>query len=97
MIRKAVIYQPAKSAMQSGIAKTNHWLLKVLPTESKSIDPTMGWVTSNDTHTQVIMKFNSKDAAVKHAETMRLSYEVLEPNHPHVKPKSYASNFIRKI
>jgi hypothetical protein len=97
MMRKAVIYQPAKSAMQSGVAKTKHWFVKVLPEYAKSIDPTMGWVSSNDTNSQASLKFESREAAVKYAETNRFEYEIIEPSHNKIKPKSYASNFVRKM
>ena len=39
----ARIYQPAKTAMSSGTAKTKLWVLEFAPTEGRNVDPLMGW------------------------------------------------------
>ena len=49
---KVRIYRPAKTAMQSGVAKTKDWLLESEPAP-KQIDPLMGWTSSRDTMQQV--------------------------------------------
>ena len=35
----AKIYQPSRSAMQSGPARTRDWVLEFVPADAKSIDP----------------------------------------------------------
>ena len=45
---RARIYQPARTAMQSGTAKTHDWVLEYVPASSRQIDPLMGWTSSND-------------------------------------------------
>ena len=60
---RARIYKPAKTAMQSGTAKTQDWVLEFAPEQARQIDPLMGWTSSADTQTQVKMTFDSKDAA----------------------------------
>jgi len=88
----ARIYQPAKTAMQSGRNKTRKWVLEFEPT-AKKIDPLMGW-TSGDTANQVRMRFDTKEAAVAFAEKHGLDYRVHEPHVRRTKPKSYASKFV---
>ena len=88
----ARIYQPAKTAMQSGRRKTLKWVLEFEPS-AKSIDPLMGWTSSADTRGQIRMKFESKEAAVAFAKKKGLDYVVAEPHVRRVKPKSYAAKF----
>jgi hypothetical protein len=38
----ARIFQPPKSAMQSGRGKTHEWVLEYAPSEAKVLDPLMG-------------------------------------------------------
>ena len=90
---KAKIYKPAKTAMQSGVAKTKYWLLEYVPQAQKYVEPLMGWTGSADTQGQVKLRFSSKEKAVTYASTNNIPYEVLE-NHPRRKiKKSYADNF----
>ncbi len=89
----ARIYKPSKSAMQSGLGRTMHWVLEFEPTAARSIDPLMGWTSSSDTAAQVRLEFDSKDAAVTYAERNGLAYALQEPE-PRRRPrKSYAENF----
>ena len=75
---KARIYQPARNAMQSGDAKSNHWVLEFAPEEARRIDPLMGWTGSGDMSSQVRLKFDSKDAAIAYAEKHGLAFHVFE-------------------
>ena len=47
----ARIYKPAKTAMQSGVARTKRWILEYAPENARQIDPLMGWTSSDDTQT----------------------------------------------
>ena len=87
------IYQPAKTAMQSGLANTRKWVLEFEPGTAKNIDSLMGWVGSDDTRGQVRMKFDTREEAVSFAERSSLAYRVHEPKQRPVRPKSYAANF----
>jgi hypothetical protein len=93
----ARIYQPAKTATQSGRAKTRRWVLEMEPQSPRRPDPLCGWLGSDDTDQQVQVWFPSKEAAVAYARRRGLEYRVFEPHRPVVKPKSYAENFIRKV
>ena len=44
---RARIYQPAKTAMQSGTAKTTTWVLEFAPASAREVDPLMGWTSSS--------------------------------------------------
>jgi hypothetical protein len=92
----ARIYQPAKTAMQSGRANTRHWLLEYEQSDKRQIDRLMGWTGSADTRSQVRLKFPSSAEAEAYAKKHGIAYEVKEPQARRVRPKSYTDNFIRK-
>ena len=90
---KAKIYQPAKTAMQSGNANVKHWIVEYEPEEAKKVDTLMGWAGSGDMRGQLRLKFETKDEAIAYAERNALSYNIAEPNIRRVIPKSYSDNF----
>jgi hypothetical protein len=87
------IFQPSKTAMQSGRAKTDRWMLQFEPGERKVPDPLMGWIGSGDTRAQVRLTFDSREDAVAYAERNGLDYQVEQPRRRRLRPKSYAENF----
>lgn len=87
------IYQPSKTAMQSGRRNTHKWLLVFEPDGRRPIDPLMGWVGSEDTRSQLRLRFDSRDEAVAFAERNGLAYDVFEPQPVVARPKSYADKF----
>ncbi|WP_191062145.1 ETC complex I subunit [Geminicoccus harenae] len=93
----ARIYQPAKTAVQSGRAKTRYWLLEMEPRSRKEPDRLIGWIGSDDTEQQITLKFPTKEAALAYAERHGLNALVDEPQERIVRPKSYADNFIRRF
>jgi len=78
--------------MQSGRRRTGKWMLEYEP-PSRSIDPLMGWASSNDTNGQIRVLFDSKEAALAFAKKKGLTADVYDPQTPIIRPKSYASNF----
>lgn len=92
---KARIYQPARTAMQSGEAKTHCWALDFLPEKAPFVEPLMGWSGMTDMPQELKLRFKTKEEAVAYAE--KNGIEVVETGEPHkaktIKPKSYASNF----
>ena len=92
---RARIYQPAKTAMSSGTAKTRKWVLEFAPASARSVDPLMGWTTSGDTQSQVRLTFDSKDAALAYAEDKDIQAVVQEPKKrkANVRPGGYGENF----
>lgn len=91
---QAIIYQPAKTAMQSGKAKTRVWLLEFVRNLPMRPDALMGWTTMSETVPQQLhLKFKTREEAVAYAEAKGIIFEVREPNAPHVGAKAYAENF----
>ena len=89
----ARIYQPAKTAMQSGQAKTKEWVLDYEPAEPRVLESLMGWTSSGDMKSQLRLRFASKDEAVAYCERHGIAYEVSEPKQSKRHGMSYADNF----
>jgi antibiotic biosynthesis monooxygenase (ABM) superfamily enzyme len=89
----ARIYQPARTATQSGYAGTHEWVLEFEPVGARSQDPLTGWTSSPDTRAQVRLRFNTVDEAIAFADRRGLSYSVDRPHQPKRQKKSYADNF----
>jgi ETC complex I subunit conserved region len=91
---KFKIFQPAKSAMQSGKKNTKKWLMVPLEENNiRSANPLTGWISAADTSSQLRFEFINKEEAIKFAENKKFEYEIHEPKVPSVKKKSYAANF----
>lgn len=92
---RARIYKPAKTAMQSGTAKTHEWVLEFAQNSGREVDPLMGWTSSSDTQTQVRMQFETKEAALHYAEDNGIDAVVREPKtrRPIIRPGGYGENF----
>jgi len=93
-MKKAKIYIPSKTAMQSGRGKLQRWVLE-FETKDPSINPLMGWETSTDTLEEVILKFSTKEQAIEYAENNNISYTVIDPKKKEFVIKSYADNFLK--
>jgi hypothetical protein len=89
----AKIYRPARTAMQSGTAKTKGWVLEFEPAEPRRIEPLMGWTSTTDMQSMIRLTFGSKEEAVAYAETHGIAYRVSEPHEGQVRPMSYSDNF----
>ncbi|MEM9705798.1 MAG: ETC complex I subunit [Pseudomonadota bacterium] len=90
----ARIFRPSKTAMQSGKAKTDHWVLEFEAETARRIDPLMGWTSGDDTRAgQVRLSFDDLDAAVAYAERHSIPYQVIQPRVAKPVPKAYADNF----
>ena len=92
---RARIYKPAKTAMQSGMAKTQDWLLEFAQTSARDVDPLMGWTSSSDTQTQGKLRFPTKEAALDYAKTNGIDAQVIEPKprKSNIRPGGYGENF----
>jgi len=89
----ARIYRPAKSAMQSGLAKTKDWVLEFEPASARRQDPLMGWTSSTDMNGQVKLKFDTQEEAAAYAQAHGIPFQVTEPKVPRKIIKAYADNF----
>ena len=92
---RARIYQPARTAMQSGTAKTHQWVLEYAPASAREVDPLMGWTSSSDTQSQVRLRFATKEAALEYARENQIDADVQEPKkrRPNIRPGGYGENF----
>jgi ETC complex I subunit conserved region len=92
---RARIYQPAKTAMQSGTAKTTHWVLEFGQDVGQVIDPLMGWTGSTDTQAQVRLRFDTRAEAVAYAAEKGWDYDLTEPQarKPNIRQRGYGENF----
>jgi len=87
------IYRPSKTAMQSGQAGTQEWVMEFEPEARRELDPLMGWTSSRDTREQVRIAFDTQEEAVAYAEREGYAYTVQQPHQRIVRPKSYSDNF----
>ena len=93
--RRVRLYQPAKSAQQSGRRKTRQWIVEYEPVARKEADALIGWVGSDDTLQQIRLTFPTKEAAIDYCKRNALTFVISEPHQRQVRPKSYAENFTR--
>jgi hypothetical protein len=94
MVATARIYKPAKTAMQSGRAKTHQWVLEFEPSSPKERDALMGWTGSRDMASdEVKLRFPTQEDAVAFAEKHGLAFQMMPPRERKIRPKAYADNF----
>ena len=90
----ARIYRPSKTAMQSGRAKAANWLLEFEPNAARRPDPLMGWTVTTDTESsQGKLSFDTKEEAVRYAETHGIAFQLIDPAPAKRIIKAYADNF----
>lgn len=92
---RARIYQPAKTAMQSGTAKTHGWVLEFGQAAAREVDPLMGWTGSADTQAQVKLRFETREAAEAYATAKGWAFDVVAPHDRkhNIRPRGYGENF----
>jgi len=93
-MKKAKIYIPTKTAMQSGFAKSNKWIIE-FKTKDSGIEPLMGWESSTDTLSELKLEFSTKDLAIEYAKKNKIDFELIEPQKRKTVKKSYADNFTK--
>ena len=92
-MKKAKIYKPNKTAMQSGLGKTDKWILE-FEVENKTKNPLMGWESSSDTYSELKLEFSTKELAIDYAKKKKIIFEIIEPKKRKIVKKSYANNFL---
>ena len=93
-MKKAKLYKPAKTAMQSGTKNEKNWLLE-FDTLDTGISPLMGWVSSKDTMSEVKLKFSTREQAINYAKKYNIDYYIIEPEKRKIIKKSYSDNFLK--
>ena len=91
----ARIYRPARTATQSGTARTKKWVLDYFPDSAREVDPLMGWTSSDDTQAQVRLRFDTKEEALDYARDHGIEAVVTEPKErkPNIRPGGYGEHF----
>ena len=74
----ARIYKPARTAMQSGAAKTKEWVLDYEPEQPRAVEPLMGWTSSGDMKQQLRLQFDTKEEAIAYCERNAIAYQIFE-------------------
>ena len=93
-MKKAKIYKPSKTAMQSGTKKFSKWIIEFV-TEKPGINPLMGWESSTDTFNSVKLEFKTKELAIEYSKKNKIDYELIESKNRKIIKKSYSDNFIK--
>ena len=93
-MKKAKIFKPSRTAMQSGKRNTKNWVLE-FETLNTGINPLMGWETSKDTMSEVKLEFSTKDQAINYAKKNNIDFHIIEPQKRKIIKKSYADNFLK--
>jgi hypothetical protein len=89
----AKIYRPAKTAMQSGKAKTHLWVLEFDQEQPRRIDPILGYTSSGDMKQQLKLTFENQEQAEAYAKREGIEYRVIQPKDANRQVVSYTDNF----
>ena len=89
------IFKSSKTAMQSGTGNADQWFLEFENTDQKPIDPVMSWVGSNDTSSQIKLKFATKEEATQYAKKNNLLFFIDEGTEKkmNIRKNGYGDNF----
>ncbi|KAG5841149.1 NADH dehydrogenase [ubiquinone] iron-sulfur protein 4, mitochondrial [Anguilla rostrata] len=90
--RKVRIFVPARTAMQSGVNNTRKWRID-FDTRERWENPLMGWASTADPLSNMILTFSSKEDAIAFAEKNGWSYDIQEKRTSKPRVKSYGANF----
>ena len=96
MKQKAKIYQPAKTAMQSGNARTKFWILEFNKSNSNK-DFVMGWTSSSNTDEQIKLKFETQEQAITYAKENNIQFDLITNKKNKLIIKAYADNFLNNV
>uniref|UniRef100_UPI0025403986 NADH dehydrogenase [ubiquinone] iron-sulfur protein 4, mitochondrial n=1 Tax=Euleptes europaea TaxID=460621 RepID=UPI0025403986 len=90
--RRVHIFVPTRNAMQAGVNNTKKWKME-FDTRERWENPLMGWASSADPMSNLLVTFATKEEAIAFAEKNGWSYDVQERRIPKPKSKSYGANF----
>ena len=93
-MKKAKIFKPSKTAMQSGLANTNKWVIEYI-VDQPGVNPLMGWESSTDTFSELNLEFSSKEKAIEYAKKNKIEFEIIEEKKRKIVKKLYSDNFTR--
>ena len=93
-MRKAKIYKPSQTVMQSGKRNTKKWILE-FDTLNTGVNPLMGWESSKDTMSEVKLEFSTKEEVINYVKKNNIDYYIVEPQKQKIIKKSYTDNFLK--
>ena len=93
-MKKAIIYKPTKTSMQSGLKKYDKWIFEYITLQT-GINPLMGWESSTDTLSEIRLEFSTKDLAIEYAKKNKIEFEIIESKNRKIIKKSYSDNFTK--
>ena len=93
-MRKAKIYKPSQTVMQSGKRNTKKWILE-FDTLNTGVNPLMGWESSKDTMSEVKLEFSTREEAINYVKKNNIDYYIVEPQKQKIIKKSYTDNFLK--
>ena len=96
MIQRAKIYQPVKTTMQSGKARTKFWILEFAKSNSNK-DFVMGWTSSSNTEEQIKLKFETQEQAIAYANENNILFDLTTQKKNRLIIKTYADNFLNNV
>ena len=96
MNQRAKIYQPVKTAMQSGKARTKFWILEFNKFNSNK-DFVMGWTSSSNTDEQIKLKFETQEQAIAYAKENNIQFDLTSHKKNKLIIKAYADNFLNNV
>jgi hypothetical protein len=92
-MKHAIIYKPTKNLMQSGSATASVWKLIFKDEIDKAQEHLMGWTSAFETQSEIILKFKSKEDAIKYAQKANVTFTVIEPEVLKNEKKDVTFNF----
>tara|TARA_B100000035_G_scaffold70863_1_gene58198 strand:+ start:727 stop:1023 length:297 start_codon:yes stop_codon:yes gene_type:complete len=90
-----LIFQPSKSAMQSGLGKSEKWCLSNSTANESFINSVFCWTGSSNSEKNLTLFFDTLESAVRYAESKSFKFDVIEPKKRKIIKKSYSRNFIK--
>ena len=82
-----------KSAMQSGRALADQWVIEPVVKGASLPGSLMGWSGGQNTAKQIRLTFDTSKQAVDYAIANGWAYELQTSQSRKIKPKAYADNF----
>ena len=90
-----LIFKPSKSAMQSGLGKSEKWCLTNSTANESFINSVFCWTGSSNSEKNLTLFFDTLESAVRYAESKNLKFDIIEPKKRKIIKKSYSRNFIK--
>ena len=92
---KYIIFQPTKSAMQSGLNNSKKWCLTNVETHKTFLNSVFCWTGTSNPEKNIQIFFDELDSAVRFAKSRGYFFEIIDTPKRKIIKKSYSNNFIR--